>query len=154
MTKYSSIECAVNIPFVVRRCLAPRRAGLVLDKRRKRFSWLELIWADDGYNAWQVEATIAKLPLLRMEIVKRSDETRGFVVLRHRWESSAPFPGSDETGVSSRISRTLPKTWPALLSSPPSSWPLGGLPGREHQNSRLAINDEQGPVSAGAKIPH
>src|SRR5262249_12921366 len=28
--------------------------GLVLDKIRGRFPWLELIWADGGYNAWQV----------------------------------------------------------------------------------------------------
>jgi hypothetical protein len=26
-------------------------AGLVLDKIRQRFLWLELIWADGGYNA-------------------------------------------------------------------------------------------------------
>ena len=31
-------------------------AGLVLDKIRQRFPWLELIWADGGYNAWQVDA--------------------------------------------------------------------------------------------------
>ena len=30
-------------------------AGLVLDKIRRRFPWLELIWGDGGYNAWQVE---------------------------------------------------------------------------------------------------
>ena len=30
-------------------------AGLVLDKIRRRFPWLELIWADGGYDAWQVE---------------------------------------------------------------------------------------------------
>jgi len=30
-------------------------AGLVLDKMRRRFPWLELIWGDGGYNAWQVE---------------------------------------------------------------------------------------------------
>jgi hypothetical protein len=28
------------------------RAGLVLDKIRRRFPWLGLIWADGGYNAW------------------------------------------------------------------------------------------------------
>ncbi len=27
-------------------------AGLVLDKIRRRFPRLELIWADGGYNAW------------------------------------------------------------------------------------------------------
>ena len=56
-------------------------AGLVLDKIRRRFPWLELIWADGGYNAWQVDAAVAKVPLLRIEIVKRSDDMKGFVVL-------------------------------------------------------------------------
>ena len=51
-------------------------AGLVLDKIRRRFPWLELIWADGGYNAWQVDAAVAKVPLLRLEIVKRSDGLR------------------------------------------------------------------------------
>jgi hypothetical protein len=31
-----------------------------------------LIWADGGYNAWQVVAAVARVPVLRMEIVKRS----------------------------------------------------------------------------------
>ena len=53
--------------------------GLVLDKIRRRFPWLELIWADGGYNAWQVDAGVAKVPMLRMEIVKRSDDMKGFV---------------------------------------------------------------------------
>jgi hypothetical protein len=44
-----------------------------------------------------------------MEIVKRSDDMRGFVVLPHRWVVERTSPGSDEIGVSSRISRTLPK---------------------------------------------
>jgi Transposase DDE domain len=29
-------------------------ASVVLDKIRRRFPWLELIWPDGGYNAWQV----------------------------------------------------------------------------------------------------
>ena len=37
-------------------------AGLVLDKVRWRFPWLELIWADGGYNAWQVDAAVARVP--------------------------------------------------------------------------------------------
>ena len=61
-------------------------AGLVLDKIRRRFPWLELIWADGGYNAWQVDAAVAKVPLLRMEIVKRSDDMKGFAVLPRRSE--------------------------------------------------------------------
>jgi transposase len=58
---------------------------------RRRFPWLELIWADGGYNAWQVDATLSKVPLLRMEIVKRSDEMKGFVVLLRRWVVERTF---------------------------------------------------------------
>jgi len=32
-------------------------------------------------NAWQVDAAVAKVPLLRVEIVKRSDHMNSFVVL-------------------------------------------------------------------------
>ncbi len=60
-------------------------AALVLDRIRRRFPWLELVWADGGYNARQVEAAVAKVPTLRMEIVKRTDDMKGFVVLPRRW---------------------------------------------------------------------
>jgi putative transposase len=66
-------------------------AGLILDKIRRRFLWLELIWADDGYNAWQVDAAVAKVPRLRLEIVKRSDDIKGFVVLPRRWVVECTF---------------------------------------------------------------
>jgi transposase len=59
-------------------------AGLVLDKIRRRFPWFELIWADGGYNARQVDAAVGKVPRLRMAIVKRSDDEKGFVVLPRR----------------------------------------------------------------------
>ena len=51
----------------------------MLDKIRRRFPWLELVWADNGYNARQVDAAVAKIPLMRIEIVKRSDDMKGFV---------------------------------------------------------------------------
>jgi transposase len=66
-------------------------AGLVLNKIRRRFPWLELIWAGGGYNIWQVVAAVAKVPLLRLEIVKRSDDTKGFVVLSRRWVVERTF---------------------------------------------------------------
>jgi transposase len=47
--------------------------------------WRELIWADGGYNAGQVDAALANVPRLRMEIVKRSDDRKGFVILPRRW---------------------------------------------------------------------
>jgi putative transposase len=59
-------------------------AGLVLRKIRRRFPCLELNWADGGCNACQVEAVVAKVPLLLMEFVARSNDMRGFAVLpRH-----------------------------------------------------------------------
>jgi putative transposase len=66
-------------------------AALVLDKVRARFPWLELIWADSGYNARQVAAAIAKMPVLRMEIVKRTDDVSGFAVLPRRWVVERTF---------------------------------------------------------------
>ena len=66
-------------------------AALVLDKIRRRFPWLELIWADGGYNAWQVDAAVVKVPPLRMEIVKRRDDMKGFVVLPRRWVVERTF---------------------------------------------------------------
>jgi transposase len=66
-------------------------AGLVLDKIRRCFPWLELIWVDGGYNAWQIDAAVAKVPPLRTEIVKRSHEMKGFVVLPRRWVVECTF---------------------------------------------------------------
>ncbi len=66
-------------------------AGAVLDKIRQRFPWLELVWADSGYNAHQVKDAAAKVPALRIEIVKRSDDMKGFVVLPRRWVVERTF---------------------------------------------------------------
>lgn len=66
-------------------------AALVLDKIRNSFPWLELVWADSGYNAHQVDTAVAKVPSLRIEIVKRSDDMIGFVLLPHRWVVERTF---------------------------------------------------------------
>lgn len=66
-------------------------AGLVLDRIRKRFPTLELVWADGGYNAHQVQTAAAANPGLRIEIVKRSDDVKGFAVLPRRWVVERTF---------------------------------------------------------------
>jgi putative transposase len=66
-------------------------AALVLDKIRQRFNWLELVWADGGYNARQVTEAVAKQPSLRIEIIKRSGDMKGFVVLPRRWVVERTF---------------------------------------------------------------
>ena len=50
-----------------------------------------MVWADNGYNAWQVNNAIAANPGLRIEIVKRSDDMKGFVVLPRRWVVERTF---------------------------------------------------------------
>ena len=66
-------------------------AALVLEKIRQRFNWLELVWPDGGHNAHQVTAAVAKVPGLRIQIVKRSDDMKGFVVLPRRWVVERTF---------------------------------------------------------------
>lgn len=66
-------------------------AALVLDKIRESFPGLELVWADGGYNAHQVQTAAAASPGLRVEIVKRSDDVKGFVVLPRRWVVERTF---------------------------------------------------------------
>ena len=39
----------------------------------------------------QVDAAVAKVPRLRLEIVKRSDDAKGFVVLPRRWVVKRTF---------------------------------------------------------------
>jgi transposase len=65
-------------------------AALVFDRIRQRFNWLELVWADGGYNAHQVTDAAARAPL-RVEIVKRTDDMLGFVVLPRRWVVERTF---------------------------------------------------------------
>jgi transposase len=44
-----------------------------------------------GYNAWQVNAAVARVPVLRMTIVKRTDELKGFVELPRHWVVERTF---------------------------------------------------------------
>lgn len=85
-------------------------ATLVLDKIRTSFPWLELVWADSGYNAHQVNAAIAKVPSLRLEIVKRSDDRNGFVLLPRRWIVERTFSWFGRN-------RRLAKDWENLATT-------------------------------------
>ena len=61
-------------------------AALVLDKRTRRlFPFIERIYADGGYQGPRVRAAAAKTGNWKIEIVKRSDKAKGFVVLPKRW---------------------------------------------------------------------
>lgn len=85
-------------------------AALVFDKIHDRFPWLELIWADSGYNAHQVTTAVAPIPNLRVEIVKRTDDMKGFVVLPRRWVVERTFSWFGRN-------RRLAKDWENLANT-------------------------------------
>jgi putative transposase len=65
-------------------------AKLVLEKIKNGFGRLKLIWADGAYAGKLVEWT--RLYIHRkLEIVKRSDDVKGFVVLPRRWVVERTF---------------------------------------------------------------
>jgi transposase len=47
--------------------------------------------AKPGGRAHQVDTAVAKVPSLRIEIVKRSDDTKGFVLLPRHWVVERTF---------------------------------------------------------------
>ena len=59
-------------------------AKLVLEQVKGTFSRLELIWADAGYSGQLVDWVKGMCGWI-LEIVKRSDDVKGFQVLPHRW---------------------------------------------------------------------
>lgn len=69
-------------------------ATLVLDQIDEPLSQLELIWADGGYAGHKLAGWMAERfgqRALRLEIVRRSDTQKGFVVLPRRWVVERTF---------------------------------------------------------------
>ena len=59
-------------------------AALLFDRIKRRFPWLDCVFADTGYNAQQTfEAAGANS--LRLEIVRRNPNAVGFEVIKRRW---------------------------------------------------------------------
>jgi transposase len=56
----------------------------LLERLRDRFKKITLVWADGGYAGRLVAWAKEKLRLT-VQIVKRSDDVSGFVVLPRRW---------------------------------------------------------------------
>ncbi len=100
-------------------------AALVFDKIRQRFNWLELIWADNGYNARQVNDAIADYPGLRIEIVKRSDDMKGSVGLPRRWVVEPTFSWMADANFRRSISDLLPHQCMSILPMAPWSSAAG-----------------------------
>ena len=65
-------------------------AALVLDGLRSRCPHLELVWADAGYLARQVNNAVATVAGLRIELAKRS-QPKGWELLPRRWVIERTF---------------------------------------------------------------
>ena len=59
---------------------------------------------------------MAKVPPLRTEIVKRSDNMKGCVAPPRRWVVERTSPGSDATGVSPKDFENIAKTLGAFVA--------------------------------------
>ena len=72
------------------------------------YPFLKKLFADGGYQGPEFQKALTKiLPQLETEIVKRSDQAKGFVVLAQAaGSSSAPSLGSTAAEGSPRIGRT------------------------------------------------
>ena len=60
-------------------------APLVLATVRYLHPWLRHVFADGAYSGTKLDTTLDKIGQWIIEIVKRSDTVRGFVVLPRRW---------------------------------------------------------------------
>ena len=60
-------------------------APLVLAEIIKRFPWLRHVFADGGYAGDKLRQALRRIGKWTLEIVKRSDTAKGFVVLPRRW---------------------------------------------------------------------
>jgi len=55
-------------------------------RKRHLFAWLNILWVDGGYTGEAFAQRVKGLrPKLKVEVVKRSDDIKGFKVLPHRW---------------------------------------------------------------------
>ena len=61
--------------------------GLLCDLLKNSYGWLKLIWADGGYSGKLAEeiGSIDRHRKVKLEVVKRSDDVKGFKVLPKRW---------------------------------------------------------------------
>ena len=83
---FSSIHCPAHA--VVHPANVQDRDGaiLVMATLFGMFPFLQKLFADGGYQGPEFSTALAKVrPHLNVEIVKRSDRAKGFVVLSKRW---------------------------------------------------------------------
>jgi putative transposase len=92
-------------------------AKLVWEKAKHSFSRLRLIWADGGYAGKLLEwvRSLRGQRRLRLEVVKRSDDVKGFKVLPRRWVVERTFGWLGRNRRLSKDYEYLPQTSEAVI---------------------------------------
>ncbi len=81
-------------------------ARLVCLRLRDKFTRLRLIWADGGYSG-QLIGWVAAFAGWTLQIVKRCDKAKGFVVLPRRWVEPLLKAVSDEDDKRCKMCKAL-----------------------------------------------
>jgi len=89
-------------------------AKLVINKARQYFGRLCLIWADGGYAGKLIDWVLNTHSLV-LEIVKRSDDMKGFQVLPRRWVVERTFAWLSFCRRLSKDYEVLPETSEAMI---------------------------------------
>ncbi|WP_369243648.1 IS5 family transposase [Streptomyces sp. R41] len=89
-------------------------ARVMLPRLRTRFRKISLVWADGGYTGVLVDWAKEKLQLT-LQIVKRSDDMKGFVVLPRRWVVERTLGWLLRTRRLARDYETLPASSEAFI---------------------------------------
>lgn len=88
----------------------------VLRAIRHRFPWLRHIFADGGYAGAKLKDALASMGNWTIEIIKRSDAAKGFVLLPRRWVVERTFAWLGRC-------RRLAKDWETSIASS-TAWVL------------------------------
>jgi putative transposase len=89
-------------------------AKSVLEKVKGKFARLQRIWADGGYAGQLIDWVKEKCGWV-LEIVKRTDDVKGFQVLPHRWVVERTFGWLGRYRRLSKDYEGLPETSAAML---------------------------------------
>ena len=66
-------------------------AAVTLKGLRRRFPWLEKLFADSGYAGEKLETALIGEAAPTLEIIKRPKDAKGFVLLPRRWVVERSF---------------------------------------------------------------
>lgn len=103
---------------LVHKASIQERAGaksLLQRAKKKGFERLMLIWADGGYSGNPMVEWVFKLAGWVFEVVKRSDDTKGFTILPHRWVVERTFGWLGRYRRLSKDYEILPETSEAMI---------------------------------------